>query len=122
MSKMPWNKFTTKYPKAECFGASVSKALPKNLKQDKKGKILPTPFKLLSDWVGTLVSGDWTANSSQQVIKIVAATDVAKVIDTCGAEKLPQLSNPLPGCSASYRFDYRNRDYVKVAIVMGYDV
>lgn len=122
MSKMQWNKFTAKHPISTCFGAGVSKKLPKNHKPEKSGKILPTPFKLLCDWVNTIVVGDWTANSAKQEIKVADSADVAAVIRKCGAKQLPSPISPISDCSSSYLLAYRDQDYPKVAKMMGYNL
>ena len=115
MSKLTWNIFTSKYPTASCFGVGVPKTVPKGMSMDKNGKKLPTYFALLCEYIKLQISGDWTADSKTQCIKISVLSDVNILIDKMNAKILPKPINPIAGCGKAYSLNYKENDYSKYA-------
>ena len=120
MAKQTWEKFTDKHPTAPAFTAVVSASLPKVAPiLDRTGKKVPTPYKLLTEWLKAHLSGDWTSiyKRTLVIVKVSDAADVAII-----TKKFPIIGVPgaSPASSMTTQINYSDSDYGSLAKSLGY--
>ena len=115
-----WKNFIDSYPQAYLLSALVSERLPSGITLDLEGKKLPTPFKLLNEWLKTNITGPYsmTWTSICIVIGITEASNYQIIMNrfgpcksggiTVGRRKAPILRN------------YMDGNYAELAYELGY--
>ncbi len=120
-----WNDFIVSHPQAHLLSALVSNRLPQALALDLEGKKLPTPLKLLNEWLRTNCTGPYSTTWATIVIVIgvAEARDRQSLLTrfgpcrsggpTIGGRKAPILRNYMDGNYAQlahelgYALDFR---------------
>lgn len=82
MRRKAWKTFVNDYPESDAFIARVSRVIPKGPHFDKRQQRLPTPYRLLQEWLSGTLSGPWTSDElpGGLVVRIAAREDAALLI------------------------------------------
>jgi hypothetical protein len=117
-----WNDFVASYPKAHLFAALVSVRLPKGLAFDVNGKKLPTPYRLLNEWLARNLKGPHSSTSTSLgvVIGVVEEADRKFLTERFGPCRGggPRVGNR----SVPILRNYMDGSYAQLAHELGYQL
>lgn len=123
MRAQKWNEFRLENPKAILLISVVSASLPANLKIDRNGLILPTPYQLLRQWMSKHMGNPWAARVQKSSGKATIMVHISAISDAAKLAKFGQISqirlDPIHG--AFRTFGYRDEIYGNVARSLGFE-
>ncbi|WP_430417264.1 hypothetical protein [Parasphingorhabdus sp.] len=126
MARMQWNNFKKQYPNTGEYRCVVTSRLtkPGSVHLDKKGKILPTPYGLLREWLAKNLNGHWAARQETKKGKTLVILLIADPADVSKLSHFGKLQKPTPQQRAQRQFPFGYRDslYGNVAKSLGYDI